>query len=171
VPEADPPDPFASLARRLAGHATDATWIGLVVCLVREHSGDEGGVIVRTPAHFLAAAWPPLTRGPSRWPECLAIGSPRAENAIAQLFAQLPPDARLFLADRDGVDAALAAQILLASDRNLEPYQRAAVEAFLVDEQARVLVRIATDYRDCDAGFERFRSRILARSDASSSRS
>ena len=141
-----------------------------MVCVVRERDVDENGTIVHRPAHFLAAAWPPTASGPTRWPECVAIGSPRAQNAIAELLAQLPRDATLFLADRDAVDAALAAQILLASDGHLEGYQRAGIDAFLADERARVAHRIASDYRDRDAGFERFRARVLANPDDSTPR-
>ena len=76
--------------------------------------------------------------GPARWPEVVVIGSPSADNALAELFAHLPDDARVFLAGVDNVDAALAAEILLAADRNLEPYQRDALANFIAAERKRV---------------------------------
>ncbi|HVO90810.1 MAG TPA: hypothetical protein VMV45_19885 [Casimicrobiaceae bacterium] len=166
----DPSDSLSNVARRLVAQPGAQTWIGLVVCVLREQDDEGRDVIVHRPAHFLAAAWRPIARGPTRWPECVAIGSPRAQNAISELLAQLPRDAKLFLADRDAVDASLAARILLASDRNLEAYQRAGIEAFLADEHRRIAHRIASDYRDRDAGFERFRARVLANPDDSTPR-
>ena len=69
---------------------------------------------------------------------------------------------KLYLAGLDEVDAALAARILLAADRNLERYQRDGVAAFVASEEARVAARIASTYTDRDEGFERFRARVLA---------
>jgi hypothetical protein len=94
-----------------------------------------------------------------RWPEAVAIGSPDANRALDELLRQLPPDARLHLAGLDDVDAALAADVLLAVDRNLEPYQRAGIEAFVDHERARTKQSIAGRYTDRDAGFQRFRTR------------
>jgi len=155
-------DPFAAHARRLVIEPGPATWIGLVVCVALAQEREATDRILRLPAHYLGAAWPPFEIGPSRWPECVVIGSPRADNAIVELFARLPADAKLFLADSDAVDGALAGQILLASDRNLEPYQREAINAYVASERARTAARIASDYHDRDAGFERFRASVLA---------
>ena len=73
----------------------------------------------------------------------------------------MPASSRLFLADRDSADAALAARILLAADHNLEPYQREGIAAFVAAQEARDTARIAQGYSDRDEGFERFRSRVL----------
>jgi len=77
------------------------------------------------------------------------------------LLRQLPDGAVLFLAGRDDVDAALAAQILLEADRNLEPYQQDRIAAFVAAERERMKDAIAARYTDRDAGFERFRARVL----------
>ena len=95
------------------------------------------------------------------------IGSPSSDNALAELFAHLPEGARAFLAGVDDVDAALAAEILLAADRNLEPYQRAALGGFIAAERKRVGDAIVAHYTDRDPGFERFRARLLDRGGAS----
>ena len=91
------------------------------------------------------------------------IGSPSTDNALAELFVHLPVDARVFLAAIDDVDAALAARILLAADRNLEQYQREALHGFITAERARVEAAIASGYTDRDPAFLRFRDRLLER--------
>jgi hypothetical protein len=153
----------AGFVRRLASRWQQGCWTGLVVRVIPAQERDENGVRVRTPDHFLGAAWPPASDAPSRWPEVVVIGSPSADNALAELFAHLPADARVHLAAIDDVDAALAARILLAADRNLERYQRDALDAFIAAERARVDAAIAARYTDRDPGFLRFRDRLLDR--------
>src|SRR5512139_1434865 len=116
-------DEGAHLAKRLAPDPSPACWTGVCVKVVPAGSHDEAGAVVHTPDHFLAAAWPPGASGWTRWPEAVVIGSPTSMRALAELFRHLPPEAKLYLASMDDVDAALAADILLAADRNLEPYQ------------------------------------------------
>ena len=149
-----------AVASRLAARSTDATWIGVCVRVVEAASVDRPALLTRTPDHFLAAAWSPGAPR-SRWPDAVVIGSPTADDALALLLRHVPSSARLFLADLDGVDAALAARILLAADRNLEPYQREGIATFVAAQQARDTARIAQGYSDRDEGFERFRSRVL----------
>ena len=150
-----------SFVRRLAVRWEPACWTAIVVRAIHAREHVAQGARVRTPDHFLAAAWAPAERGPVRWPDAVVIGSPAADNALALLFAQLPDAARLFLAGADDVDAALAAEILLAGDRNLEPYQRAALATFVAAERERARAAIAARYTDRDPGFERFRARVL----------
>ena len=79
----------------------------------------------------------------------------------AQLALQLPADARLWLGDTDQLDAALAAEILLAADRNLEPYQRVGIAAFVAAERERSQRALARTYTDLDPAFERFRAQFF----------
>ena len=51
-------------------------------------------------------------------------------------------------------------EVLLAADRNLEPYQRQGVQAFVAAERARVAARVAHDYTDRDPRFQRFRDAL-----------
>jgi hypothetical protein len=153
----------ARFTRRLASRWQPACWTGVVVRVVPARESVEDGVVVRTPDHYLGAAWPPAADGPARWPEVVVIGSPSSENALSELFLHLPDDARVFLAGVDDVDAALAAEILLAADRNLEPYQREGLDAFVAAERQRTAAAIAARYTDRDAGFERFRARLFER--------
>jgi hypothetical protein len=155
-----PKAPRHAIAPRLAARCTDATWIGVCVRVVEAASVDRPALVTRTPDHFLAAAWAPGAPR-SRWPDAVVIGSPTADDALVLLLRHVPASSRLFLADLDGVDAALAARILLAADRNLEPYQREGIAAFVAAQQARDAARIAQGYSDRDEGFERFRARVL----------
>jgi hypothetical protein len=148
-------------ARRLTADYTAEAWRIVCVRVIGEAVRDQGGEPVRTPAHYLAAAWSPGAVAPSRWPEAVVIGSPTSERALAELASQLPNHARLWLGSTDQLDAALAAEILLAADRNLEDYQRAGVAAFVAAERARTERVLAGSYTDVDPGFQRFRARVL----------
>jgi hypothetical protein len=150
-------DPFAVFRRRLAPRFAVDAWPVVVVKVVEARTL-EGGA--RVPAHWMAAAWQPADEGPTRWPEAVVIGSPAADNALAELCARLPAHARLFLVDPDAVDASLAADILLAADRNLEPYHREGIAAFATAERARTAARIRHDYTDHDPGFARLLSSL-----------
>lgn len=156
-----PPVDVTRFTRRLLLRWDRDCWIGLVVRAIPAARREIDGAIVSTPDHFLGAAWAPALCAPVRWPEAAVIGSPSSDNALAELFGQLPRDARLFLATPDDVDAALAAEILLAADRHLEAYQREALAAFIASARQRARSAIAARYTDCDAGYERFLGRVL----------
>jgi hypothetical protein len=149
--------------RRLASRWQATCWTGVVVRVILARERVENGVRVRTPDHYLGAAWPPPSDAPARWPEVVVIGSPSADNALAELFVHLPAEARLHLAGVDDVDAALASEILLATDPNLETYQRDALNAFIEAERERVRTAIAARYTGQDPEFERFRAGLLGR--------
>jgi hypothetical protein len=151
----------ARVARRLAPRWTADAWVGVCVRVVAATTREEDATRVTTPDHFLAAAWPPASRGPMRWPEAVVIGSPTATRALDELLRHLPDEATLFLASRDDVDAALAADILLACDCNLEPYQAEGVAAFACAERERMRAEVVRRYTDNDPGFVRFRTRVL----------
>ena len=115
-----------------------------------------------TPAHFLVGAWAPSEAGLyPRLPEFAAIASPDAQRALRELFVHLPPDARVHLVDETVGDAALLADMVLACDTNLEPYQRAALERFAARRRARLRDEILRRYTDREGDFERFRGRVL----------
>lgn len=155
-------DDDARVARRLAPSWSVDVWTGACVRVVAAATREEKGASIATPAHFLAAAWAPAARGPSRFPETVVIGSPDPTRALDDLLRHLPQDAKLYLASLDDVDVALAADILLACDRNLEPYQAAGVAAFAHAERERIRRVVGQHYTDVDAGFERFRARLLS---------
>lgn len=153
-------DSFAHLRQRLAHRVTPDDWLGLIVSLLPAQAREQGGAIAHTPEHFLGALWAPLAKGPTRWPEVAVIASPTADHALARLLEHMPADVSLFLVGRDDVDVALAAEILRAGDRNLEPYQREAIGRFIEAERARTRNAIGTRYTDRDDAFERFRARV-----------
>jgi len=159
------PAGHARLPHRLAPSFEAGCWTGIVVHAIEGATRDIDGARVVTPDHYLGAAWAPTAGAPSRFPDVVVIGSPGADNALAELLAHVPSDAKLWLAGRDAVDIALAAEILLAADRNLERYQRDAVGAFIAAEHARTRAAIAARYSDRDAGFERFRSQVVGTRD------
>jgi hypothetical protein len=152
--------PAAGIASRLAAMYTEDAWIGACVRVVDAARHERSDAVERTPHHYLAAAWAPGAPR-SRWPDAVVIGSPSADDALALLIGHVPSEAKLFLADLDAVDVALAARILLAADRNLEAYQREGVAAFVAVEEARIAARLSAGYTDRDEGFERFRARVL----------
>ena len=149
-----------AILRRLVADYSPAAWRVVCVRVATEAVRETAQGTVSTPAHFLAAAWSPAQRPPSRWPEAVVIGSPTSERALAELALRLPGDGVLWLGDADQLDAGLAADILLATDRNLEPYQREAVAAFAEAERERTRRTIVAVYSDVDPGFERFRARL-----------
>jgi hypothetical protein len=151
------------LARRLAARHERNCWIGIVVRAIDGGVREIDGAHVATPDHFLGAAWEPSGAVPPRYPDVVVIGSPAADDALAELLLHVPDDAKLWLAGRDDVDLALAADILLAADRNLEPYQRDALASLAETERMRTRAVIAERYTDRDGGFERFRAHVLAR--------
>lgn len=149
------------VARSLAPRWSPQAWTGVCVRVVQAATREQDDARVTTPDHFLAAAWAPAERGPARWPEAVVIGSPTATRALDELLRHLPDGAKLFLATRDDVDAALAADILLACDDHLEAYQAEGVAAFAQAERERVRTAVLRRYTDTDPGFERFRARVL----------
>jgi hypothetical protein len=150
------------LARRLATRYEPGCWSGVVVRAIDAAVRDIDGARVSTPEHYIGAAWAPVDAGlPPRYPDVVVIGSPAADNAIAELLVHVPVDAKLWLAARADVDVALAAEVLLAADRNLEPYQREALEHFVAAERERTRHDVAARYSDRDAAFERFRTRVI----------
>jgi hypothetical protein len=157
----------ANIARRLAARFAPACWVGFCVRVVDAATRETGDAITRTPDHYLAAAWAPAVDGPNRWPEAVVIGSPTASRALESLLLHLPADVPIYLAGLDDVDAALAASILLAGDRNLEGYQRQAIATFIAAERGRVERAIASRYSDRDAAFERFRDVVVGARDRS----
>lgn len=156
-------DAFAQFRRRLATQYDPTVFVVLLVKVVPDGGVEYGNIWVNTPQHFMAAAWPPAERGPTLWPEAVVIGAPAPDNALAELCRRVPRDARLFLVDVDCVDAALAAEVLLRGDRNLEPYQREGIAAFVDAERARVSARIEHEYSDLDEGYARFRATLTPR--------
>ncbi len=154
-------DAEGRVARRLAPRPSPASCIGVCVHVVT--AADAPRPVRSSPPPTTISPRPGcrLLRarrvGPRRW----RSARPPRRHALDLLLRQLPADATLFLAGRDDVDAALAAEILLEADRNLEPYQREGIAKFVEAERARTKQAIAARYTDHDAGFERFRARVL----------
>ena len=147
--------------RRLTPVWSPGCWTALIFKAVPAASTDEQDTIVHTPDHYVVAAWAPAEGPNLLLPEAAAIASPDAERALLELARLVPGDAPLFLAGPDRVDAQLAAEVVLAADRNLEPYQRAGLEAFVAHQMQRRADTLRALYTDRDEEFERFRSAAL----------
>ena len=158
-------DADARVARRLAPVFSRGCWVGVCVRIIEAATHESPEIRTLTPEHYLAAAWAPVENAPARWPEAVVIGSPTPSRTLETLLQHLPGDATLFLAGLDDVDAALAASILLEADRNLEPYQREAVQSFVQAERDRIARLIGLRYTDRDAAFERFRDAVVRGAD------
>ena len=141
---------IATLRARLLPQHRPGCWLGLVI---RAFGGEL--------PHWLVAGWEADAVGLyGRLPEFAVMASPDADRALAQLFAQVPPDARVLLVSPEQVDAALVAQMVLEVDRNLQPWHRDALQAFVDAQRAADLARIRGRYTDRDEGFERFAQRL-----------
>jgi len=121
-------------------------------------AGDASG----GPAHWLAAGWAPQPDGLyRRLPEFAAIASPDRDRALAEVLVHVPAPATVWLAAPDTVDAALVAETVLAVDRNLQPWHRDGLRAFVAAQRAADLARIRARYTDREDGFERLRRTLL----------
>jgi hypothetical protein len=147
-------------ARRLAADPEPGCWFGFVVRAIPAAPRRIDGVTIQAPEHYLTAAWQPVEGLLPRLPDVVAIGSPTATRALAELFANLPKHARLHLVERDVVDAALLAEIVALADGNLLPYQREGLYKFAEQERARVRSEISRHFSDRDEGFEQFKAKV-----------
>ena len=154
-------DQRAHIARRLAPRHEPGCWIGVVAHAIAAAAREIDGARVATPDHYIGAAWAPFDALPPRYPDVVVIGSPAADNAIAELLIHVPRGSKLWLARREDADLALAAEVLLAADANLEAYQRAALATFAEADRARLRADIAARYTDRDDAFDRFRASVV----------
>jgi hypothetical protein len=148
---------LAAAAARLGTTHAPGMWVGAVR---RAFEADAHG---HHPAHFLVALWepsPPEQPLLPRWPAVAAIASPDANAALLELVRHLPAGARVWLSDTV-VDWALVAEIVLRSDRNLEPHHRTGLSAFIERCRDADASRIEHEYTDREPGFERFRDGLL----------
>lgn len=147
---------------RLLEHPEPGGWIGLVVRAIDARTHEQVDARTHTPPHYLVGAWTP---GPDglypRLPEFAAIASPDGARALRELFVHLPANARVHLVDERVADAALLADMVLVCDRNLEDWQREALEDFALERRAALRAEISRRYSDREGGFERFRDGLL----------
>lgn len=162
-------DPLlATLRRRLLVRPRPGAWLGLVIRAFPLTDRDEPAPRnerPRTddgPVHWLVAGWLADADGlVPRLPEFAAIASPDRERALAELLAHLPPEAPVFLTTPERVDAALVAELVMAVDRNLQPWHRDGLRAFIEARREADRALIREFYTDRDEGFERLRQRLL----------
>jgi len=137
-------------------------WYALIVRAIEARELAVGDRVERTPAHYLLGAWAPSESGLyPRLPEFAAIASPDATRALRELFVHLPVDAKVLLVDEEYADASLLAEMVLLCDGNLDGCQREALQRFAAGRRERLAQAIRQHYTDREAGFERFRGRLL----------
>ena len=151
-------------AHRLLARHERGCWLAALVEAIPAQADDDSVGRWAQPAHWLVAGWAPDPARPPlypRFPEFAAIASPDSQRAIAELFVHLPADVRVLMVGSEHVDFALVAGMVLAVDRNLEDWQRAALEVFVAARRERDRAQIVRRYTDREPDFERFRSRAL----------
>jgi hypothetical protein len=147
---------FETLRARLLARPRPDAWLGLVIRAFPAAEADGG------PPHWLVAGWRADENGlVPRLPEFAAIASPDRERALSELLVHLPPGASLHLATPERVDAALVAQMVLEVDRNLQPWHRDGLRAFVEAQRAADRARIRARYTDREDGYERMRATLL----------
>jgi hypothetical protein len=152
---------------RMLDRPQPGCWYALIVRAIEPLELAVGNRAERTPAHYLLGAWAPSDGGLfPRLPEFAAIASPDATRALRELFVHLPDDAKVLLVGEEYADAALLAEMVLLCDGNLEGYQREALQRFADGRRERLASTIRQRYTDREAGFERFRGRLLGGADA-----
>lgn len=153
---------FARDARRLLARPAPDAWLGLVVRVLDARVHESPAAREHTPPHFVVAGWAPQPDGVyRRLPEFAAIAAPDSRRALREIFVHLPADARLALVDGDVVDPALAAEMVLICDTNLEPYQRDALAGFVSAQREGTRARIAAGYTASEPGYARLRERLF----------
>jgi hypothetical protein len=131
------PKAWVALARRIAGASAE------IVQTV------EGPLVENHAPQWLCALWPPQRiHAPllGRWPELAAlVAAETATDALHQMLAQLPPEARLWPAELEA-DWALVADLVLHQDAGLRPGQAQVLRDLAAAERAASFARLSDGY-------------------------
>lgn len=154
-----------ALHERLVFEWTRGVWIGAVKRafgpVAELVAGSDGVLVDNHPPHSLLVLWkpakvnePPFLR---RLPWMVSIHAALdTDEALAELFGQLPDDkARLFIARHD-IDWALMAEIVMLSETGLAPYHYRELERFVQEEREHTLAAISAGYTRDEGGFRQF---------------
>lgn len=155
------PEALAAARRRLRARWSPACWLGFLVRAVPPQTIEAPEGRIHLPAHYLVGLWPPTEGPPVLYPEVAAIASPDADAALLELLRHVPGDEPVHLLRAEQVDTRLLADIVLATDRHLEAYQRAGLEAYVAAQGAARAQAIARLYTDREPGFEAMKARLL----------
>jgi hypothetical protein len=149
------------IAHRLARVYRPEDWVGGVrrafgaVTLVPSRNSAE---LEAQPPHFLAALWKPVdATAPflSRLPTHAMIITPDAVTAVRGLLAEVPLNARLWLANTN-IDWSLVAHIVMLAEKRLESYQYRELGAFAKGEERVLMASISVSYEGGDSVFCQF---------------
>lgn len=104
------------------------------------------------PPHSLIALWSPPADGEPllrRLPQVASLVAAGDEaGAVRELLAQMPHDARLWLAPQPEVDWALMAEIVIISEPGLAAYEQRELRRFVDAERVATLALISASYTD-----------------------
>jgi hypothetical protein len=108
-----------------------------------------GGMLVENhPPHTIIALWRPK-KGQEpflrRWPSIVTLSRANEEALLDEVLSLIPDGARLWIS-RGDIDWALMAEIVMISERNLEPFQYRELEKFVSEDRARTLAAIGRGY-------------------------
>lgn len=156
-----------ALHERLVFEWTRGAWVGAVRRVfgpVAELVAGSDGVLVDShPTHSLLVLWKPPKPGEPpflrRLPWMVSVHPvDDIDDALTELFAQLPGDARLYIARQD-IDWALLAEIVMLSETGLQPYHYRELERFVREEREQTLAAISAGYTRDEGGFRQFDNR------------
>lgn len=143
---------------RLTAGWQPGVWVGVARRafgpLAQWFDGDDGEPprVDNLPVQWLIALWRPQSLEQPmlpRMPVMVQLTSRQDDRAVIELLRQVPPGGRMWLADTD-VDWALMAEIVMLTDRTLQPWQHRELARFIVTEREATARRIAASYEDPD---------------------
>ncbi len=150
------------LGRRTVSEWRADCWFGFVIEALPEAVRRNGQQVVHTPAHFLVAAWEPVSCPPlPQLPTAAAIVSNSAGRAVSELLRLIPPAVPIRMLERDRVNIGLIAEMILVADRHLDAGYRQDLRQFIAGERLAWQATIRAGYADRDPSFERFKARLL----------
>lgn len=148
--------PAPPSSSRVLEHWRSGAWIGAqrraFGPLAEINEADDHFLVDTHPPHSLIVLWRPPREHeplPRRLPHMASLVATHDEAAVlAELLAQLPGDARLWLAPQSEIDWALMAEIVMISEPGLAAYEHRELRRFIDAERIATLALISTSYTD-----------------------
>ena len=149
---------------RLLDRWRPGVWIGAqrrAFGPLAEINETEDQLIVDThPPHSLIVLWrPPREHEPMlrRLPHIASLVTSHDEaTVVAELLAQMPIDARLWMAPQPEIDWALMAEIVMISETELAAYEHRELRRFIDAERVATLALISASYTDDSESYRAF---------------
>lgn len=144
---------------RLTAGWQPGAWIGVAGRafgpVAQWSEGEDGEAVVESlPVQWLIALWRPQSLEQPmlpRLPVVVQLTPRQDDRAVIELLRHVPAAERMWLADID-VDWALLAEIVMLTDRALQPWQHRELARFIIAEREAIARRIASSYDDPELG-------------------